>query len=199
MSMVINRRDLDFLLNEVLDTERLLNREKYAEHDLSTLNAVLNTAHDIAEDKFAPHADKSDAEEPYFDGERVHIIPEVADALETLTIDAKSLAAAIARARVTTTCLAEVGQRGENNLFLANATVYLEMMGRIVMSWIWLRQAIVAVQAIGDVEGEDKAFYDGKIQACHYFIRWELSKAQTEADLLESLDSTCLLMPEAAF
>jgi butyryl-CoA dehydrogenase len=92
MSMVINRRDLDFLLNEVLDTERLLNREKYAEHDLSTLNAVLNTAHDIAEDKFAPHADKSDAEEPYFDGERVHIIPEVADALASY-VDAGFLAA----------------------------------------------------------------------------------------------------------
>jgi butyryl-CoA dehydrogenase len=88
---------------------------------------------------------------------------------------------------------------GETNLFLANATVYLEMMGRIVMSRIWLRQAIVAVRAIGGAEGEDKAFYNGKIQACHYFIRWELPKAQTEADLLESLDPTCLLMPEAAF
>ena len=124
---------------------------------------------------------------------------EEAGTLETLAADAMSLEAAIERARVTTACLTEVGQSGNTNLFLANATVYLEMMGRIVMSWIWLRQAIVATRAIGGAQGDDKAFYEGKIQACHYFIRWELPKAQTEANLLESLDPTCLEMTDASF
>ena len=81
MSMVINRRDLDFLLYEVLDTERLLRREKYADHDLATLNAVLETAHGLAEGKFATHAEKSDVMEPQFDGQRVHIIPVLGEAL----------------------------------------------------------------------------------------------------------------------
>ena len=35
------------------------------------------TAHSIALEEFLPHAARVDEEEPTFDGERVHIIPEV--------------------------------------------------------------------------------------------------------------------------
>jgi butyryl-CoA dehydrogenase len=82
MSGIINRRDLDFQLFEVLDTEALTSRPRYAEHSKETFRAVLDTAEAMASEKFAPHNHKADAHEPTFDGQRVSMIPEVKEALQ---------------------------------------------------------------------------------------------------------------------
>ncbi len=82
MSALINRRDLDFLLFEVLDAAALCQRPRYAQHDRDTFDSVIEAAHTLAEEKFLPFAAKLDANEPHFDGERVHIIPEVKEALQ---------------------------------------------------------------------------------------------------------------------
>jgi butyryl-CoA dehydrogenase len=82
MSGIINRRDLDFQLFEVLDAEALTQRPRYAEHSRETFAAVIDTATAIAEEKFAPHNRKADEHEPTFDGQRVSMIPEVGEALK---------------------------------------------------------------------------------------------------------------------
>jgi butyryl-CoA dehydrogenase len=79
---IINRRDLDFQLFEVLDAEALTQRPRYAEHSRETFAAVLDTATAIAEEKFAPHNRKADENEPTFDGQRVTMIAEVKEALQ---------------------------------------------------------------------------------------------------------------------
>ncbi|WP_092013551.1 acyl-CoA dehydrogenase [Marinobacter daqiaonensis] len=76
MATLLNDRDLEFQLYEVLDTESLLQRPRYAEHDREIFDATLNTARDIAEQYFAPHNQKGDANEPTFDGKKVTLIPE---------------------------------------------------------------------------------------------------------------------------
>ncbi|MDB5855707.1 MAG: acyl-CoA dehydrogenase [Herminiimonas sp.] len=81
-SKILSRRDLDFLLYEWLDVLALTRRERFAEHSRETFNAALDTCEQIATDLFAPHNKKSDQNEPHFDGERVHLIPEVAAALK---------------------------------------------------------------------------------------------------------------------
>ncbi|MGH8430201.1 MAG: acyl-CoA dehydrogenase family protein, partial [Solimonas sp.] len=82
MPQLINRRDLDFLLYELLDVERLTQAPRYAMHDRASFDGVLDAALRLAETRFQPHAAKLDANEPHFDGERVHIIPEVREALQ---------------------------------------------------------------------------------------------------------------------
>lgn len=73
---LLNDRDLRFQLFEILDTEGLLKRPRYAELDLTVLDATLQTAREIAAQYFAPHNQKGDANEPTFDGEKVTLIPE---------------------------------------------------------------------------------------------------------------------------
>jgi hypothetical protein len=75
---------------------------------------------------------------------------------------------------------------------LANASVYLEMLGHVVIAWIWLRQAVLAEHALAEARGDDKAFYQGKLQACRYFFRYELPRTAAQNELLRSLDPTCL-------
>ncbi len=77
-------------------------------------------------------------------------------------------------------------------LALANATVYLEAAGHVVIAWIWLEQFLAAAGKQGD-------FYDGKRQAARYFFRFELPKTGPQFDLLASLDRTTLEMEDAWF
>ena len=81
-SLLINRRDLDFQLFEVLQAEALAQRPRHADHSRETFTAALDTAHTIAEEKFAPHNRASDEHEPTFENGRVRMIPEVREALD---------------------------------------------------------------------------------------------------------------------
>ena len=81
-SLLLSRRDLDFLLYEWLDVELLTKRARFAEHSRETFDAVLDLSEQVATKHFATHNKKADAQEPTFDGERVHLIPEVKQALD---------------------------------------------------------------------------------------------------------------------
>ncbi|MBX3579755.1 MAG: acyl-CoA dehydrogenase [Rhizobiaceae bacterium] len=75
---------------------------------------------------------------------------------------------------------------------LANATTYLDMLGHVVIAWMWLKQATLAARALaGDA---DQHFMSGKIAACRYFFSHELPKARTQRALLDRLDDTTLGM-----
>ncbi len=76
---------------------------------------------------------------------------------------------------------------------LANATIYLDMFGHVVIAWMWLRQALVAARKLDAGDG-DAAFMNGKLAACRYFFAYELPKARTQRELLAKLDDTTLEM-----
>ncbi|MEH3067003.1 MAG: acyl-CoA dehydrogenase [Aeromicrobium erythreum] len=79
----MSRRDLDFLLHEWLDVESLASRERFADHDRSTFDAVMDLSEDIATTHFAPHQRLADLDEPSVgDDGRVVMIPEIAAALD---------------------------------------------------------------------------------------------------------------------
>jgi alkylation response protein AidB-like acyl-CoA dehydrogenase len=84
-SLLLSRRDLDFLLYEWLQVELLTKRGRYADHSRETFDAVLDLSEQVATRHFAPHNKKNDAQEPTFDGERVHLIPEVQEALDVFS------------------------------------------------------------------------------------------------------------------
>lgn len=81
---------------------------------------------------------------------------------------------------------------GEPEQIMANATVYLEAAGHIVLAWIWLEQFLTAADGEGD-------FYEGKRQAARFFYRWELPKVGPQLDLLAGGDDTTLTMRDAWF
>lgn len=88
----IDRRDLHFLLYEFLELDQLQRFARFSGHDRRLYDETLDTALRLAAEKFEPHAAALDANEPRFDGERVHLIPEVATAIRAY-IDAGFLAA----------------------------------------------------------------------------------------------------------
>ena len=81
MSMVVNRRDLDFILYETLGLESVLQSDRYADYDRESLDAILDLCQTIAEDQFLPCAGKLDANEPKFVDGKVETIPELKEAI----------------------------------------------------------------------------------------------------------------------
>ncbi|MFC4017158.1 acyl-CoA dehydrogenase [Micromonospora sp. GCM10011542] len=81
---------------------------------------------------------------------------------------------------------------GDPVVALANASVYLEAVGHVVIAWMWLEQ-VLALPPEGD------AFHAGKRQAARYFFRTELPRTGPQFDLLESRDPTSLEMRDEWF
>ena len=70
-------------------------------------------------------------------------------------------------------------------LALANATIYLEAAGHVVVAWLWLDQLLACDPA-------DDGFAAGKRQAARYFFAYELPRTGPQFDLLAALDRTTL-------
>jgi butyryl-CoA dehydrogenase len=103
----------------------------------------------------------------------------------TLRDHAGELEAAAVRAAATTgRLLAAQPERA-----LANASVYLEALGHVVVAWLWLEQALAT-------RGRIDPFHAGKRQACRFFFRHELPRTTPQFALLDLLDDTTLAMRE---
>ena len=111
----------------------------------------------------------------------------------------EQLEGAVQAAGDTTARLLARAAAGEVDQALANSAVYLDMMGHIVIAWIWLQQALVAMARLDGANHEDRLFYQGKLFACRYFFLWELPKIRAQKRLLDSLDTTCLAMQDEWF
>jgi butyryl-CoA dehydrogenase len=112
---------------------------------------------------------------------------------------ARALAEAVETLKEVTASLTGLAMKGEIEIFLADATLYLELFGIVAIGWQWLLQAVTAAKALGaSPEAADAGFYRGKIQTCRYFFAYELPKINgLAARLKESGDGiTVRMKPE---
>ncbi len=87
------RRTADFLLYDWLNVESLRQRPRFADHSRETFDSVLDTCERIAREKVAPFNRLVDTEEPWFDGDKVHL-PEASHAAARAYAESGMLAAA---------------------------------------------------------------------------------------------------------
>ncbi|MEO0576857.1 MAG: acyl-CoA dehydrogenase [Pseudomonadota bacterium] len=87
---------------------------------------------------------------------------------------------------------ASVAQCEDHALGLANATLFLDAFGHVVIAWLWLRQAAIAADRLAGDSQKDRAFYEGKLAACQFFYRYELPKAVAQLHHVASLDDTLM-------
>ena len=77
---------------------------------------------------------------------------------------------------------------------------FLMSVGDLVMGWLLLRQASVAVAALdGGVTGADAHFYEGKIAAASFFAKNFLPLLSGTRQVIEALDNEVMELDEAAF
>ncbi len=90
------------------------------------------------------------------------------------------LKAEVANLQRVTKHLLGYAARGETELFLADATLYMEMFGIIAIAWQWLIQGIIAKRAllVGKMQGDDENFYESKLHTMKFFFHYEIPKTQ---------------------
>ncbi|MEO1292554.1 MAG: acyl-CoA dehydrogenase C-terminal domain-containing protein, partial [Pseudomonadota bacterium] len=98
-----------------------------------------------------------------------------------------ALGEALALAEKTTMAMIDASTSAGPEAFLANASVYLDMLGHVVIAWIWLKQAKAA-----EADVVPPALAAGKRAACQYFYRYELPTIEPQCTLLARLDRTSL-------
>lgn len=80
---------------------------------------------------------------------------------------------------------------------LANATLYLDCFGHVIMGWMWLRIA-QAASRVATRDG-DSDFLRGKHQAARYFYQRELVRTQGWSQTLMSNDASAYDMQDGWF
>ena len=85
-----------------------------------------------------------------------------------------------------------VAGKGDSEVFLSDATLYIELFGILNVAWQWLRMATVAQEALVEKnpKGEEHTFYESKIQTMQFFFHYELIKADSLTKRL--MDETVL-------
>jgi butyryl-CoA dehydrogenase len=112
---------------------------------------------------------------------------------------AEALAVALDESAATTRFLLEAAAAGRLEVALAHATLYLEALGQVVVAWRWLEQAFSAAAALDAAPDDDRSFYRGKLAACRYFFRHELTRTGPAWRLLRDLDETTISMSVEEF
>jgi alkylation response protein AidB-like acyl-CoA dehydrogenase len=73
-------------------------------------------------------------------------------------------------------------------------------LGDVIISWLLLRQAEVALKALGtDLSAADKNFYEGKIAAARFFAREVLPRVGSDRRIIENTNLDIMDLPEEAF
>ena len=80
-----------------------------------------------------------------------------------------------------------------------NTTRLLMALGDVICAWLLLRQAEIALSALGgDVSPRDKDFYEGKVAAAQFFAHTVLPKLAAERTIAEDSDLSVMDLPESA-
>ena len=77
---------------------------------------------------------------------------------------------------------------------------FLMSVGDLVMGWLLLRQATVAIAALDDgAAGAEHSFYEGKIAAASFFAKNFLPLLSGTRQVIEAVDNEIMELDEASF
>jgi alkylation response protein AidB-like acyl-CoA dehydrogenase len=76
--------------------------------------------------------------------------------------------------------LVGVAAKGNKELFLADANLYMELFALINIAWQWLKQGIIAQEKLNEnsCSVDDRKFYKANIHSMKFFFHYELRKAK---------------------
>jgi alkylation response protein AidB-like acyl-CoA dehydrogenase len=94
-------------------------------------------------------------------------------------------------------------QEDVRNVYMVgqNTTRLLLTLGDLVIGWLLLRQAAVAIEALdgGSAPTRDRAFYEGKVAAARFFAATVLPELTARRLIAERTDNALMDMPEESF
>jgi alkylation response protein AidB-like acyl-CoA dehydrogenase len=111
---------------------------------------------------------------------------------------ADKLSAAMNEVGETTMHLGGIAMSGDIEFYISSAVPYLAMFSRLVISWLFLWQSMVAQKAL-DAGAGDKSYYKGKLATAQFYLNNELPYLHATAQILKSGERTALDFDEEWF
>ena len=113
---------------------------------------------------------------------------------------ADKVGAALNEVAETTTHLGGIAMGGDIEAYMSAATPYLRMFSRLVISWLFVWQSLIAQKALAaGVGAADQDYYQGKLATARFYLNNELPYLHATAQILKSGERTALDFNEAWF
>ena len=104
--------------------------------------------------------------------------------IEQLEAFAETLGQKLILTQRVLTHLMPYAKKGDYERFLADASIFMEFLSLILMSWTWLEIALNASSALENKGFYSKVFYESKLHATNYYYTYELPKTTGLAEIL---------------
>ena len=217
----ISVRNLKFMLHEVFDIAKINALSKFQDYDAEAYDMAIEAAKDISDNYLFPSYREMDKKKAYYDEKsgvvKVHpalqkgikalanggwLCPyasyeEGGQQMPTLLMNTARLIMHAANANIAH--LMQLARSEKPEVFLADATLFLEFFGIITVAWLWLKQGIAAQEVLDKgATGNDFNFYQGKLLTMQYYFEYELPKIKGLQERLMS-DNTLTVNIESAY
>ena len=126
----------------------------------------------------------------------------IEEAMEMSTLGpyAEQLSEATEKLKWVTSHLLRISREKGPELFLTDATLYLELFALTSIGWQWLLQAVSVQRALeNNLSALEKNFYQGKFYTFRYFFAYELPKIEGLVKRLTNSDGLTVEMKETWF
>ena len=106
---------------------------------------------------------------------------------DSLQNEAQILAGSLSIVQEVMGTLAPIAQEGNFEKYLADATLFMDMMGTILVGWQWLKMATVAQKALDSNDlSYSQEFYHGKIHTMQFFFKYEMGRIKGIAKTMQN-------------
>ena len=96
-----------------------------------------------------------------------------------------------------TTFLTGFAKQGDYKRFLADATVFMQFFGTLVLGWLWLDMALSALENMNSTDsGYSDDFYRSKVNTMKFFFKYEMTALPGLAETLRKDDMTTMEDPD---
>ena len=129
---------------------------------------------------------------------QIHQTIDRASQIASLTPMAQQVLAALNDVVETTTQLGGIAMSGDIEGYMSAATPYLRMFSRLVLSWLFLWQAIIAQKTLEN-GATDQNYYEGKLATARFYLNNELPHLHATAQILKSGERTAVDFQEDWF
>jgi hypothetical protein len=97
---------------------------------------------------------------------------------------ARQLAESLATVKKVLNTLLPLAAEGKLDLYLADATVFLEMLSYTVIGWQWLKMGLIAARQLESTDGINKPLYEGKLHTMKFYFIYEMPHIAACAETL---------------
>lgn len=121
--------------------------------------------------------------------------------IAVLETETEALSESLKKLTDITQYLSGLAAKGEIDIFLADAVLYLELFGIISVAWQWLKQAVSASKGLSNdkINTSLQNFYTGKLFTFRFFFNYELPKIEGLLIRLKNSDGLTVKMKTEYF